>query len=292
MLVLSDGEDTGSRLGGDDVLAKAQDDHVMVYTIGLRNRFFNGAQWVTKRRPTVPEEDAAQTGGGYFELTRATELNATFSKVADELHRQYLIAISPSTLDGKPHVLNVRVKTPGHDGARPPELHRGRRPSNRPCPPELASVAAAMSLLAGPAPGQGQQPPQVFRSGVSTVAIYASVTDRSGNPVQGLTRDRFRGVRRRPAPGAHRVQQRPPAHHRGAAGGHQRQHGADAGSRAATAAEQFVIRMMPGDRARVGNFSDRIDLGRTSPTTATSCCARSATTCTSAIRRSCGMRSA
>ena len=113
VLVLSDGEDTGSRLGGDDVLAKAQDDHVMVYTIGLRNRFFNGAQWVTSAPDRSLKKTSAQTGGGYFELTRATELNSTFSKIADELHRQYLIAISPGTLDGKQHVLNVRVKTPG-----------------------------------------------------------------------------------------------------------------------------------------------------------------------------------
>jgi len=113
VLVLSDGEDYGSRLGGNDVLTKAQDDHVMVYTIGLRNRYFNGAQWVTSQPDRTLKKTSAQTGGGWFELTRTTELNSTFSKIADELHRQYLIAISPATLDGKPHVLNVRVKTPG-----------------------------------------------------------------------------------------------------------------------------------------------------------------------------------
>ncbi|HVQ41928.1 MAG TPA: VWA domain-containing protein [Vicinamibacterales bacterium] len=113
VLVLSDGEDTGSRLGGDDVLVKAQDDHVMVYTIGLRNRFFNGAQWVTSQPDRTLKKTSAQTGGGWFELTRTTELNSTFSKIADELHRQYLLAISPTTNDGKAHVLNVRVKTPG-----------------------------------------------------------------------------------------------------------------------------------------------------------------------------------
>jgi len=113
VLVLSDGEDYGSRLGGNDVLTKAQDDHVMVYTIGLRNRYFNGAQWVTSQPDRTLKKTSAQTGGGWFELSRTTELNSTFSKIADELHRQYLIAISPTTLDGKPHVLNVRVKTPG-----------------------------------------------------------------------------------------------------------------------------------------------------------------------------------
>lgn len=113
VLVLSDGEDTTSRLGGDDVLLRAQDDHVMVYTIGLRNRYFNGAQWVTSSPDRYLKKMSAQTGGGYFELTRTTELNSTFSKIADELHRQYLIAISANTLDGKQHALSVRVKQPG-----------------------------------------------------------------------------------------------------------------------------------------------------------------------------------
>ena len=113
VLVLSDGEDTTSRLGGDDVLVKAQDDHVMVYTIGLRNRYFNGAQWVTSSPDRYLKKMSAQTGGGFFELTRTTELNSTFSKIADELHRQYLIAISANTLDGKQHALSVRVKQPG-----------------------------------------------------------------------------------------------------------------------------------------------------------------------------------
>ena len=85
----------------------------MVYTIGLRNRYFNGAQWVTSQPDRTLKKTSAQTGGGWFELSRTTELNSTFSKIADELHRQYLLAISPTTNDGKPHVLNVRVKTPG-----------------------------------------------------------------------------------------------------------------------------------------------------------------------------------
>ena len=113
VLVLSDGEDTTSRLGGDDVLVKAQDDHVMVYTIGMRNRYFNGASWVVSSPDRYLKKMSAQTGGGFFELTRTTELNSTFSKIADELHRQYLIAISPSVLDGKQHALTVRVKSPG-----------------------------------------------------------------------------------------------------------------------------------------------------------------------------------
>ena len=115
VLVLSDGEDTTSRLGGEDVLARAQADDVMVYAIGLRNRYRGGpnGSWIESRPDRFLKRMTEQTGGGYFELTRTTELNSTFTRVADELHRQYLMAISPAALDGKVHKLDVRVKVPG-----------------------------------------------------------------------------------------------------------------------------------------------------------------------------------
>jgi Ca-activated chloride channel family protein len=115
VLVLSDGEDTASRLGGEDVLTRAQADDVMVYAIGLRNRYRGGpnGSWIESRPDRYLKRMTEQTGGGYFELTRTTELNSTFTRVADELHRQYLMAISPAALDGKVHKLDVRVKVPG-----------------------------------------------------------------------------------------------------------------------------------------------------------------------------------
>jgi Ca-activated chloride channel family protein len=115
VVVLSDGDDFGSRMAGDDdVLAAAQASDVMVYTVGLRTRYaggYNGAM-ITGRPDRSLKKMSEHTGGGYFELTRATELNSTFTRVADELHRQNLIAISAQS-DGKPHTLGVRVKTPG-----------------------------------------------------------------------------------------------------------------------------------------------------------------------------------
>jgi VWFA-related protein len=56
---------------------------------------------------------AAETGGGYFELTQAEDLRSAFSRVADELHRQYALGFEPTKLDGKSHKLEVRLKRPG-----------------------------------------------------------------------------------------------------------------------------------------------------------------------------------
>jgi len=116
VLVLSDGEDTSSKMAdGKDVLSAAQDNHVMIYAIGIRNRYRGGpnGQWVISRPDAFLRKLTAETGGGNFEVTEAADLNSTFTRVADELHRQYLIGISPGTLDGKLHKLDVRVKVPG-----------------------------------------------------------------------------------------------------------------------------------------------------------------------------------
>lgn len=102
---------------------------------------------------------------------------------------------------------------------------------------------------------------QVFRSGVATVAVYATVTDRAGQLVRNLTKDDFRVLDNgrpqelttfssalQPVTAMLLVD--------------------TSASMALTldlarqAAEQFIIRMMPGDQARVGGFSDRITLGR------------------------------
>lgn len=63
----------------------------------------------TKPDPGL-REVAFDSGGGYFELRTTDELGETFARVADELHRQYLLGFTPANLDGKTHMLEVRVK--------------------------------------------------------------------------------------------------------------------------------------------------------------------------------------
>ena len=115
VLVLSDGENTSSDVDGEAVLSRAQDDNVMVYAIGMINQYREGpaGRWVTTRPDPFLRKLTAQTGGGHFQINGTTELNSTFTRVADELHRQYLIGIAPALLDGKVHKLDVRVKRPG-----------------------------------------------------------------------------------------------------------------------------------------------------------------------------------
>jgi Ca-activated chloride channel family protein len=110
VLVFTDGADQKSRRTNfNGVLARAQNEDFMIYAIGLQSHILN--------ETTKPDRNlrklAEQTGGGYFELTRTADLSSTFTRVADELHRQYVLAFNAPALDGTVHLLDVRVKVPG-----------------------------------------------------------------------------------------------------------------------------------------------------------------------------------
>jgi VWFA-related protein len=110
VLIFTDGEDeTSQRVDQGDVLARAQREGFMVYAIGLQSEILGRRTRPDRRLRRL----AAETGGGYFELTDTSDLNTTFTRVADELHRQYVLGFTPETLDGTVHKLEVRVKLAG-----------------------------------------------------------------------------------------------------------------------------------------------------------------------------------
>jgi VWFA-related protein len=85
----------------------------MIYAIGLQNDYFDGVRRVRSEPDKGLRKLAEDTGGGYFELKRTADLGETFTRVAQELHSQYVLGFSPDTLDGKVHKLEVRVKKAG-----------------------------------------------------------------------------------------------------------------------------------------------------------------------------------
>jgi Ca-activated chloride channel family protein len=139
VLVLSDGKNTGLRnvnglISGpslDDVIRRAQTEDYMVYAIGMRSRGavpgarrggrstrglgplgggpFGGFGWADEPDPGL-RELAAESGGGYVELEDTENLGPAFARVADELHRQYLLGFVAPEADGKLHTLEVRLK--------------------------------------------------------------------------------------------------------------------------------------------------------------------------------------
>jgi Ca-activated chloride channel family protein len=113
ILVFTDGDDTESRTGQGTVLDRARAADVMIYAIGLESEFFDGQRTVRSRPDRGLRKIADETGGGYFELKKTSELAPTFTRVALELHSQYALGFEATQLDGKVHKVTVRVKRPG-----------------------------------------------------------------------------------------------------------------------------------------------------------------------------------
>jgi len=113
VLVFTDGDDTNSRAGLGSTIDRARAEDVMVYAIGLESRYFDGQRMVRSRPDRGLKKIAEETGGGYFELERTSDLAPTFTRVALELHSQYVLGFTPPQLDGRVHKLAVRAKQSG-----------------------------------------------------------------------------------------------------------------------------------------------------------------------------------
>ena len=113
LLLFTDGADTASRRDRDDVLQFATAREVMVYSVGLVTEISPNGQ----RQRSSPDRGlkklSEETGGGFYLLKNEDELGPTFTRIAQELHSQYVMGFSPAVLDGKVHKLEVKLKRRG-----------------------------------------------------------------------------------------------------------------------------------------------------------------------------------
>jgi Ca-activated chloride channel family protein len=124
ILILSDGKDTGPVTGrryltSIEISDRAEREDVMIYGVGLQSRGgpaampVAGADLRQMLADNLPDPQlgsvALNSGGGYFELRPRDDMAATFARVVDELHQQYLLGFVPPAKDGKTHKLAVRV---------------------------------------------------------------------------------------------------------------------------------------------------------------------------------------
>ena len=108
IIVLSDGEDTSSQFGFQRVLEEAKSNNAIIYGIALGG----GASGARK---DVLGEFAEVTGGEMFVVKKASELGETYSRIAEELGRQYYLTYSTTNTewDGRWIKLKVESKRPG-----------------------------------------------------------------------------------------------------------------------------------------------------------------------------------
>jgi Ca-activated chloride channel family protein len=113
VLVFTDGDDNASKFGSGDMTDRGRLEEVMVYSVGLENEYLDGAHKVRSSPDRGLKRLSEETGGGFFLLKKTDELTSTFTRVAQELHSQYVIGFTPQVLDGKIHKLEVKLKKPG-----------------------------------------------------------------------------------------------------------------------------------------------------------------------------------
>ena len=91
VIVFSDGADTTSSMGEQEVIDFARSVEATVYCVGIR-----GESGLFARSPRgFLRRVAQETGGAYFFPDKVGELIRIFAAISDELHNHYLLAYTP-----------------------------------------------------------------------------------------------------------------------------------------------------------------------------------------------------
>lgn len=107
MVVITDGDDTSSKVRRDEAIEVAQRHNVLIYGIGVRSDNFV---------PSVLKKFAEETGGAFFSpYARFAEIQAAFRAIGEEIRGQYSLAYTPMNMkkDGTFRSINLRCKVRG-----------------------------------------------------------------------------------------------------------------------------------------------------------------------------------
>jgi Ca-activated chloride channel homolog len=117
LLVITDGNDNASNISLEKLVNRAQQNEVLVYSIGLLNEEERREARLAKRALDAISHDS---GGLAFYPKGASDVDAIALQVAHEIRNQYTIAYSPTvpTLDGSFRQIKVTVAGPGHPTVR------------------------------------------------------------------------------------------------------------------------------------------------------------------------------
>ena len=110
IIMLTDGDDTRSKIKKQDVIDFAVKSDVVIYSIGIRDRDFPEGKLDAGALRKVSDH----TGGRAFFPTQPSELAAAFAQIDQELRSQYLIAYSPTnkSRDGSYRRIRIEVINP------------------------------------------------------------------------------------------------------------------------------------------------------------------------------------
>lgn len=112
LILLTDGEDQGSKEKLDAALEAAQKSDTIIYCINISDRAFYGGRGLMFGGDSVLQKFASETGGRVIEVKNPQQTSEAFRQIADELRTQYLLGYTPTNpkLDGAFHKINVKVR--------------------------------------------------------------------------------------------------------------------------------------------------------------------------------------
>lgn len=108
IILLTDGDDTSSRLKIDEAIERAQKADALIYAIGIGDRYTFGVDEGALRKI------AERTGGRAYFPRHERDLNDAFTQIQRDLREQYLVAYSPSNKarDGSYRKIEIQVVNP------------------------------------------------------------------------------------------------------------------------------------------------------------------------------------
>ncbi len=115
IILLTDGDDTSSRMKIDEAIERAQKADALIYAIGIGDRYqFNVNEGALRKI-------AEKTGGRAYFPQHERDLNEAFAQIQRDLREQYLVAYSPTNKarDGSYRRIEIQIVNPALKAAKP-----------------------------------------------------------------------------------------------------------------------------------------------------------------------------
>ncbi len=115
LILLTDGEDQGSKVKLETALEAAQKSDVINYSVDIVDRPFYGIRSMGFSGDSVLRKLSDDTGGRVLQVNKTKDAAAAFQEIANELRTQYLIGYTPTNTKHNGAFRKIRVSVDNSD---------------------------------------------------------------------------------------------------------------------------------------------------------------------------------
>jgi len=110
LILLTDGEDQGSKENLNQAIEAAQKSDCIIYAVDIVDRAFYGFSGMGFNGDSVLRKLCEQTGGDVIRVNKIQNTSGAFQRIADELRTQYLLGYTPSNPRTDPGFRKIKVR--------------------------------------------------------------------------------------------------------------------------------------------------------------------------------------